>query len=79
MPHRKDNVMAMKKLKSIRKARGYTQGELAYMVGVSITAISLYENGARIPNIKTLAKLAKALRCRIADLIDNEDVQINTI
>ncbi len=45
-------------LKRIREQNGYTQGELAYAVGISKSAISMYENGNREPDFATLEALA---------------------
>ncbi|MEB8638187.1 helix-turn-helix transcriptional regulator [Bacillus cereus] len=49
-------------LKSLRKARGFTQGELAEKSGVSVSYISKIENGKdEPPSEDTCIKLAKAL------------------
>lgn len=44
----------------LRKLRGdRTQKSIAKAVGVTPMAISLYENGKRMPRIQTMNKLAK--------------------
>lgn len=48
-------------LMTCRKRRGYTQGELADMVGVSQRVISYYENESKHPPSTILIKLAEAL------------------
>ena len=61
------------RIKERRIAMGYTQEELATMLGLQKSAIAKYENG-RVVNIKrsTLHKLAKALDLRGSDLIEDE-------
>ncbi len=58
----RDKVAAQKKIRDRRKAAGYTQRELAALIGVHFTTISLWENykvpadwdklDAVFPNIK---------------------------
>ena len=50
-----------KKIKILRKSRGYTQQQLADLLGVQRATISNYEIGRRSPHIKELAKLAEIL------------------
>lgn len=52
-----------------RKYRGYTQEELAEMVGVTASAISQLETGKQGFMDSTLASLAEALQCEPADLL----------
>lgn len=49
------------KLKEFREKAGLTQEELGAILGISQTAISLYETGGRKPDIETARLLAKAL------------------
>lgn len=49
------------KLRALRKQHGCTQQELAKGIGVSTSAISMYENGLREPDFDTLQKLADFL------------------
>ena len=44
-----------------RKAKGYTQQELANMLGVSQVMVSRWENGEENFTIATLARISKAL------------------
>ncbi len=46
------------KLLSLRKERGISREELAEAIGVSISAISMYENGERIPRDDIKIKIA---------------------
>ena len=44
--------------KLLRVRNGYTQDGLAEMLGISRSAISMYENGNREPDLETLEKIA---------------------
>lgn len=58
--------------KMIRQARidkGYTQGELGDMIGVSNKAISRWENGETVPDIGVIEPVAQMLELRIQDII----------
>ena len=49
----------MKTIRALRRERGWTQFELALMVGVQPQAIYLWENGRRTPQVLQLRKLGK--------------------
>ncbi|SEP68197.1 DNA-binding transcriptional regulator, XRE-family HTH domain [Lachnospiraceae bacterium RM5] len=49
-------------IKSVRISRGLSQQRLAELCGFSNTILSQYENGKKIPNLITTAKIAKALK-----------------
>lgn len=59
-------------IQEIRKARNMTQADLAALLQVSPATISRYESGERIPDIKTAAKIAAALGCKVDDLIKED-------
>ena len=48
-------------IKFYRKEKGFTQGELAEIIGVSVQAISKWETDAGMPDISQIVPLAKAL------------------
>lgn len=50
-----------KKIKTLRKARGMTQEQLADRLGVKRSTISNYEIGRRSPHIKELEAISEAL------------------
>ncbi|SHE36065.1 Helix-turn-helix [Caldanaerobius fijiensis DSM 17918] len=50
--------MFCKTLKKLRKSHNMTQDELAEMLNLSRSAISLYETGRREPDYTVLTKLA---------------------
>lgn len=73
------------RIKELRKAKGYTQEELANILGLKDSAIAKYENG-RVENIKRsiIAKMADVLECSPTYLMgfDNDStsaVQINVL
>lgn len=49
------------RLKMYREEKGYTQEELAEMIGVAKSTITGYEKGNRKPDVPKIKKLAKAL------------------
>lgn len=60
-------------LTTIRKARGFTQGQLAEQSGVTLRMIQLYEqrqNDMNKAQAGTLLSLAKALGCEMEDLME---------
>ena len=57
------------KLKRARQLKGFTQGQLARMVGADIQRISKYERGILVPTTGILLKLAEALDVTIDYLI----------
>ena len=66
---RKDKQKPMLKLMYQRKKAGLTQEALADKVGLKKMTIHYYEKGSRVPNALILAKLAKALGCKIDDIV----------
>ena len=60
-------------LKRIRKEKGISREELAVSSGVNIRMIQYYEQGTKDINkaqALTIYKLARALRCDMADLLN---------
>lgn len=62
------------RLKEIRLNLGYSQQELADLLGTSKQVISRYENGLRSPKISVAAKYAKILNLDLNYLL-GEDAQ----
>jgi transcriptional regulator with XRE-family HTH domain len=52
-------------MKQIRKDKGLTQQDLADRSGLTISAISRYESGSRVPQYDSLVKIIKALEAEI--------------
>lgn len=57
-------------LRSARRWARLSQEALAYEAAVDRAAISVYERGGREPNLRTVLKLARALKLRPAVLLD---------
>lgn len=58
----------------LRKLRGNTpREEVAKAVDVSVSAIQMYENGARIPRDETKIKLAKYYGCSIGEIFFDQE------
>ena len=53
------------RLIALRQARGYTQSDLAELVGVTQGSISRLESGTIDPSFETLQALCAALGCTI--------------
>lgn len=58
------------KLARVRVARGLTQMQLAERVGCTQADISRWERGTHTMGGKRLAQIARALECKIEDIID---------
>ena len=59
-----------KKIKEAREAAGKGVVELAELVGVTYSAISHYESGAKTPGANILATIASALNVPMDDLTE---------
>lgn len=67
----KDNLIG-KFIKVNRIAQNYTQKQLAQKIGVTHAAISYWENGVNIPNVKDCWLLADALGITIDELVGRD-------
>lgn len=64
-------------LKTMRLAAGLSQSQLAKASGVSVRMIQHYEQGVKnldMAHLKTLIALAGACKCRISDLLNDEQL-----
>ena len=59
-------------LKIIRKAKGYTQEELAIKIHVVRQTISKWEKGLSVPDADMLSKLADVLEINMSELLGSE-------
>ena len=57
------------RLRAIRKEKGLTQAELAEKAGIAVNSVRLYEAGARLPKLDTIARMAVAMGLTANDLI----------
>jgi len=62
-----------KHLKKIREAKGYSQEDLAELVGLEYQTISRIETGYYFTSYENLENIAKALNVKIKDLFDFEE------
>lgn len=55
-----------------RKRIGMTQAELAEMLGIDQSTVSLWETGATQPRVKLLPRLAEIYGCTVDELLDRK-------
>ena len=58
----------LNKIKQFRERLDITQEELCKMIGVTQSAIAMWENGKTLPRTDKLPKLAEIFNCTIDDL-----------
>lgn len=65
-------------IKKLRKEKGLTQKQLGSLCTpkISESTIRKYELGILNPKIDTLVKLKTALKCKVADLVDDKNKEI---
>lgn len=67
---KKKGILSLgQKIKRLRKDRGLTQVELSVIVNISPVYLGFIENGRRRPSLRTLEKLARALKTKPANLL----------
>ena len=59
------------KLKKLRLLANLTQHEAAERIGVSPSTIGMWEIGRSTPRFSLLPAIATAYRCKISDILDN--------
>ena len=64
-------------IKRIRKERGYSQEQLADLLGISQPALSYYEKGINEPSIDMLVKMSHVLDCSIDEICCNNIKTVN--
>ena len=58
-----------KNIAAIRKVRGWTQPQLADMLGITLAALTYYERQARNPSAEFVAKVAKIFNVSVDELL----------
>lgn len=71
--------MLKDKLREYRRQAGLTQREVAEKIGVGTSAVSMYEQGQRLPDVDTLSKLSKALGVSINALLADAPQELDDI
>lgn len=64
--------MFRENLKTIRKAKGYTQEELAIKVNVVRQTVSKWEKGLSVPDADVLSRIAEVLEVSVSELLGAE-------
>ncbi len=70
--HKEDKQMFNENLKSIRKAMGYTQEELAIKLNVVRQTVSKWEKGLSVPDADILSRMAEVLEVSVSELLGAE-------
>ncbi|MFS4437578.1 helix-turn-helix domain-containing protein [Paracoccaceae bacterium GXU_MW_L88] len=66
-----------RRVQSARKAAGFTQHDLAEMIGRSVEAVSNIERGASLPPLDTLSAICIALDMELTDIISTSDEEVS--
>lgn len=66
-----EEVLA-KRVRELRESSGLPRTRLAAEAGVAHSALVMIEAGRVMPNLKTLASVARVLGVRVRDLLDDE-------
>lgn len=67
-----------KTLRKRRKEAGFTQEQLALEADIQRNYVSLIERGVNQPTITIIFKLARALGCTPASLVEDVEVLVNS-
>lgn len=62
----------MNRFKHARMLAGLKQSELAKALGISTVAVSAWEHGRALPNVKRLGQVAKLLNTTPEKLLEDE-------
>lgn len=68
-----------KKVKDIRKQRGFTQKDFAQLLRIPVTTYANYENGNRTPKTDMIEKIASALEIDVTELLETKPQKVHTI
>ena len=69
-----DNYITGATIKALREKKGYTQTELAEILGVSSKAVSKWETAKGLPDITLIESLANALSVSVIELMSGNTV-----
>ena len=68
------------KIKELRKRKGLTQEQLAELINMEQTSISVIESGRNFPTLGTLEKIAQILEVNLSDFFNYDYIDdIETI
>lgn len=75
MSSKLDMPKIQNRVKEMRNARGWTQGELARMVGVSRQSINSIERERYVPSLELALSFARVFGCATEELFRLENQQ----
>lgn len=64
-----------RRVKELRKSKGYTQDKVAELINLEPPNISKMESGTHFPLPENIEKLADALNVQVKDLFDYEHIE----
>ncbi|CAM3467185.1 helix-turn-helix transcriptional regulator [Paenibacillus lupini] len=67
-----ENHQLAQRVRAFRKLKGYTQQELAKVLGVSVAVLGSLERGTRKPDARLLMNIANTLGISYEELMDTE-------
>lgn len=67
-----ENHQLAQRVRAFRKLKGYTQQELAKVLGVSVAVLGSLERGTRKPDSKLLTNIADTLGISYDELTDTD-------
>ena len=62
----------------LRRANGWNQADLAKQLGVSSSAVGMYEQGRRLPSLNMVVRLSRAFGVSTDYLLTGKDPQSMT-
>jgi transcriptional regulator with XRE-family HTH domain len=65
-----------KRMKELRKKRGFSQEAFADHAGLHRVAVGWIEQGRRVPSLKTLVKVSQGLGISLSELLKGVDKDI---
>jgi MerR family transcriptional regulator, light-induced transcriptional regulator len=71
------SIELSQRIKELRKAKGYTQKELADLLSLAQTSVANYENGTRFPDTEKLQKLADIFEVTLDYLVGRKENHIH--
>lgn len=66
-------VALAKRMKELRKRRGFSQEAFADHAGLHRVAVGWIEQGKRVPSLKTLVKISKGFGISLSELLKGVD------
>lgn len=64
-----EKSIVAQRIRAFRKLKGYTQNELAEMLGVSIAILGAIERGTRKPDAKIIQNISQVLHIEPEELV----------